>query len=745
MNAIGGIAFLAAAAGFLVRYRRSANWHDLLFAVLCALFGTSGLVFDDSVVWTATWWWWHALRVCAYGLALVFSVHVYVSTYRQVRREVVERERAEVALRESQARATAVFDTAVDGIFTLDSEGRIDSVNPSAEAMFGYSAAELIGQHVQTLIPSRYRQHHTRQLFMALRRQGRATMSNARGLRKNGESFPAEISISEIAVGEQHIFACFVRDLSERVALEEQLRHSQKMEAVGTLASGIAHDFNNLLMGISGCADVARSCPDDSEAVRENLAIIKHEAGKGAALSRQLLDFGRKREQAPATLHVDSVVVETESMLRRMLGEDILLDVELAGSDAHVLGDRGQLEQVLLNLGINARDAMPGGGTLSIRVGEVDARGAAANSRSGEREGPYVVLTVRDTGCGMEPEVANRVFEPFFTTKEVGAGTGLGLAMVYGIVQRSGGSVELASEVGKGTTVTIFLPRVDPQIVSEEVFAPSRELRGTETVLLVEDEPAVRRSVRHYLERWGYKVLAARDGREAIDLCRQRLEAVDLVLSDVVLPHMPGPEVAAAIEKLRPGVKVLFMSAYSNEELVGTGRIRIGTRTLHKPFSESELVDSVRRVLGPSVVAPAASTTPAPAPVPPPQSARTASSTILLVEDHAVARQAIGELLGDLGHRVIQAECGEKALELGQAQAGGVDLVVTDIRLPDMSGPDLVRRLRERADTEVIYVSGLAPDDPVVKDALAVPHTAFVQKPADFEEIEQKVNAALVA
>jgi len=393
-------------------------------------------------------------------------------------------------------------------------------------------------------------------------------------------------------------------DVTERVRLEELLRQSQKMEAVGQLAGGVAHDFNNLLTVINGYSDMVLGTLEPDDPNHGLLADIREAGERAAALTRQLLAFSRKQVLLPHQVALGGVVLGLEKMLHRLLGEDVTLRTDLPAGLPDVQVDPGQLEQVVVNLCVNARDAMPQGGviTLSTSLAEVADEGGAP--REGRRPGRYVVLSVADTGLGMPPEVRSRIFEPFFTTKELGKGTGLGLSTVLGIVEQSGGFLEVDSAPGRGSEFRIHLPALAPGAESgASACEPNREPGGGETILLVEDEPAVRDVALRILRQLGYEVHAAADPRTALEWLGAAEIRVDLLLTDVVMPGMGGPELAARCRGLRQELQVLFMSGYTDDSIGRYGLDQDTTAFLQKPFSGQELAQAVRRVLDGHVAA----------------------------------------------------------------------------------------------------------------------------------------------
>jgi len=389
------------------------------------------------------------------------------------------------------------------------------------------------------------------------------------------------------------------RDVTERVQLEQQLRQAQKMEAVGRLAGGIAHDFNNILTAITGYADLLLEDLGATDPRRQDADEIHKAADRAAGLTRQLLAFSRQQVLQPTVLEVNTLVSDLEKMLRRLLGEDVALSTRLAPTTGRVKADPGQLEQVIMNLAVNARDAMPNGGKLTLETANVDLDDAYAADHYPARAGPFVMLAVSDTGIGMSEETQAHMFEPFFTTKEKGKGTGLGLATVYGIIKQSGGFIWVYSEVGQGTTFKLYLPRVEElaERASEPAQLPARPPRGTETVLVVEDEAPVRSVARQVLERHGYTVLEAPSAEAALDLAARYSGAIHLLLTDVVMPGLNGRQLASRLADLRPDARVIFMSGYTDEAVTRHGVLEPGSAYVQKPFTPDAIVRRVREVL----------------------------------------------------------------------------------------------------------------------------------------------------
>jgi two-component system cell cycle sensor histidine kinase/response regulator CckA len=387
------------------------------------------------------------------------------------------------------------------------------------------------------------------------------------------------------------------QDVTESTQLQEQLRQAQKMESVGRLAGGVAHDFNNLLTVINSYTELALGAVGHDDPLREDLEQIRAAGARAAELTRQLLAFSRRQVLQPVVLNLNALVTATEKMLRRLIGEDIDLALGLARELGSVKADPGQIEQVIMNLVVNARDAMPGGGKLTIETGEVDLDEAYASQHAGARPGPYVMLAVSDTGSGMDEATRARVFEPFFTTKEVGRGTGLGLSTVYGIVKQSGGYIWAYSEVGVGTSFKVYLPRIAESARSPDAVPPQAPTRRSETVLVVEDERALRRAAVRILSSAGYTVLDAADGAEALRILEGHAGPLHLLLTDVIMPGMNGQEVAERLTASHPGLRVLFSSGYADDAVLRHGVLEPHVHFIAKPYAAQALIQKVREVL----------------------------------------------------------------------------------------------------------------------------------------------------
>jgi two-component system cell cycle sensor histidine kinase/response regulator CckA len=523
--------------------------------------------------------------------------------------EALEKEhaRAEEALRESEERFRQIYDETPIGYHELDTGGRIIRVNRTELEMLGYTVEEMLGQPVWKFV---LEDETTRHVVMA-KITGDVSFHETferTYWRKDGTTLPVLVKDRVIRdKGGQIIgIRSTVEDITERrrseEALrksEEQLRQWQKVEAIGRLAGGIAHDFNNLLMTIKGCSEILLQECDAQDPRREEAEEIQKAAERATSLTRQLLAFGRRQILQPQVLNLNKVVANMNKMLQRVIGEDIQLLTVLEPKLGPMKVDPGQIEQVIMNLAVNARDAMPRGGKLTIETANVLLDEDYAQRHVSVKPGSYVMLAVSDNGCGMDKETQSHLFEPFFTTKEKGKGTGLGLSTVYGIVKQSGGNIWAYSEVGQGTTFKIYLPMVI-QAVKEKYEPVERRrisTRGKETILVVEDEKAVRKMIRKTLQNKGYTVLEAQHGQEALDVCEHYSGPIHLMVTDVVMPQMSGKELAEKLAPSRREMQVLYMSGYPDNSIVQHGVLESGTEFLQKPFTLNTLEAKVRKLL----------------------------------------------------------------------------------------------------------------------------------------------------
>jgi PAS domain S-box-containing protein len=513
--------------------------------------------------------------------------------------DVTARVEAERTLRSNEARFRALIARSSDMVAVIDQAGCFRFISPSAEEQLGWPAAEVVARSASLLIHPEDLAATRALLRDLLARPGSSARLGLRLRRRDGTAMPVEV-VARNLVDDPDVAGLVInaRDVTEQRRLEAQFRQAQKLESLGRLAGGVAHDFNNLLTVILSCGEILLEDSQEGRAVRlEDIEAIRSAGERARDLTKQLLAFARKQVITPAHLDLNTVVVASERLLRRVLGEDVRLLVEAATAPLPVLADPGQLEQVLLNLAVNARDAMPRGGTLTISTAEVDLQAAPVRSGPPGGAGAWVELVVRATGEGLTQEVQSHLFEPFFTTKEQGKGTGLGLATVHGIVAQAGGHLHVESEVGRGSAFHVWLPRTEAPPQSPEASGHRAPARGTETVLVVEDDAQVRAVTVRALRGAGYQVLTAGRGDEALELMRRHQGQVDLVVSDVVMPGLSGREVADALRHLRPGLPVLFVSGYTQDAIVDHGVLASGFELLEKPFTPASLVARVRALL----------------------------------------------------------------------------------------------------------------------------------------------------
>ncbi len=518
---------------------------------------------------------------------------------RELREAAGRRERhaTAAALRQMEASFSTLVEHAPIGIYRSTPAGRFLSANIALARMLGYdSVADVLALDLTRDV---YADPAERQRLLERDAYTEREYDDVEATwkRKDGGRVTAQLSVRAVrrADGTVEYYETFVRDLTQQRRLEGQLLHSQKMEAVGRLAGGVAHDFNNLLTVILSYSDLLlEDLPSDAKD-REDVEEIRKAAIAASSLTRQLLAFSRQQVLQPRILDINAVVSGTEKLLTRLLGEDVRLSTSLAPELGNVKVDPGQLEQIIMNLAVNARDAMPRGGKLTIETANVDMDAAYVAGHPVAQPGRYAMLAVSDTGIGMDAQTQARIFEPFFTTKEPGKGTGLGLATVYGIVKQSGGFIWVYSEVGHGTSFKIYLPRVDE--AAPALGAAPALVGGSETVLVAEDVTAVRDVASEMLRRHGYTVLEAADAETALRLARQHQGEIHLLLTDVVMPGASGRELADTLVKLRPNMKVLYMSGYTDDAVVRHGVLQEGIAFLQKPFTPDSLARKLRAVL----------------------------------------------------------------------------------------------------------------------------------------------------
>jgi two-component system cell cycle sensor histidine kinase/response regulator CckA len=516
-----------------------------------------------------------------------------------VNRDITDRKRASEALRLSEASFRSVIENAPYGIYRASMEGHLLRVNPAFQRMLGYeSPDELLRINPATDLCRDPLEH--KYLIDLFAGHKRFQDIEVEWKRKDGTFMKARCSGWPVmAEGDAApCFEIFAEDVTEKRLLERQLQVAQKIEAVGRLSGGIAHDFNNLLGVIIGYSQVLIKKLGVGNPLYEHAEEIEKAGQRAASLTKQLLAFSRQQVMAPAVLNLNAVINDMGKMLHRLIGEDIDLVLQLRADIGQVKADQGQIEQVIMNLVINARDALPQGGKLIVETVNTTLDEAFTRKHPGSRAGRYVMISVTDSGTGMTLETLAHLFEPFFTTKDRGKGTGLGLATVYGVVKQSGGYIWVNSELGKGSCFKVYLPEIDEPVSAPVRTAPMGEsFRGTETVLLVEDADALRKLAFTLLEQNGYQVLAAASGLEALKMLEGKPHRIDLLLTDVIMPGINGRALAERLAPLQPGLKVLYMSGYTNSAIADHGILDPGTKLLHKPFSEEELIQKVRDVL----------------------------------------------------------------------------------------------------------------------------------------------------
>ena len=510
-------------------------------------------------------------------------------------RDISERKKNEESMR---SLATAI-EQATETIVITDLDGTIQYCNPAFEKVTGYSKKEAIGQNSRVLKSGKHSKDFYERMWATIM-QGKVWSGHLTNKRKDGSFYEESATITPIrdASGEISGFVAVKRDVTERLQLENQLRQAQKLESIGRLAGGVAHDFNNLLTVINGYSGFLLKELKAGDPLRSYAEQITIAGERAASLTKQLLAFSRKQVIEPRVLDLNSIIRESSVLLRRLIGDDIVLETHLDSSLGQVMADPDQIHQVIMNLAVNARDAMPDGGALDIETLNVElGKDDSAAVHPGAIPGRYVLVTVTDSGHGMDETIRKQVFEPFFTTKGVGKGTGLGLSTVYGIIRQNGGWVDVWSEVGVGTTFKLYLPRIDACPVAERKGTIAVGAGGGETILVVEDESAVRSFAKAALRQHGYPVLGASDGDEALLVAKQFLGEIDLLVTDVVMPGLNGKELADHLRMLYPGLKVLFISGYTADVIAHRGVLDPGVAFLHKPFGQEELAQKVREVL----------------------------------------------------------------------------------------------------------------------------------------------------
>jgi two-component system, cell cycle sensor histidine kinase and response regulator CckA len=503
-----------------------------------------------------------------------------------------------------------VLEASPTAVVAVDAEGRISYVNPQVETTFGYGPDELLGEPVEKLLPDRLQERHVahRQGFIAqptVRPMGIGL--DLAGRHKNGREFPVEISLSPVATADDlQVFATVV-DISARKMAEEELLQAQKLESIGRLAGGIAHDFNNVLFAISGYAELLEQDLSagegglpDVESAQSSVRGISQAAQRAAALTAQLLAFSRQQVVSPRVVDLKAAVHALEPMLRRLIGENVKLVLSFGLTEIRVRADPGQLDQIVLNLVLNARDAMPHGGILTVEIGAATFSDRDALEHRSITPGRYAVLAVTDTGEGMDERTRERIFEPFFTTKEQGKGTGLGLATIYGIVRQAGGHIWVYSELGHGTVFKLHFPLVEDELAERERPAAAEATgprRGKGDVLVVEDDPTVRTMITQLLERGGYSVTALSDSASALERIDSLSEELDALVTDVIMPGVSGIDLAEQVLERRPDVGVVLLSGYTAETLNLERVMGKGAAFVSKPVASQDLISAIGRVM----------------------------------------------------------------------------------------------------------------------------------------------------
>ena len=544
---------------------------------------------------------WVDLRVIP-----IFDKDQNIEMFMEWVRDITERKRVEEDLRESEEKYRGLFESLVDGVAESDLEGRILSCNPAYLRMTGHSEEEIRHLRYRDLTPDKWHAtdaHHVKQTL----ERGYSDLYEKERLRKDGTTIPISMRIwlKTDKHGRPAGFWGIIRDISdrfhaqqEREKLQHQLHQAQKMESIGRLAGGVAHDLNNLLSPILGYSEMLLEDLPGTDPRNGQMKEIVRAGSRAQDLVSQLLAFCRKQPLQFQAMDINALLQDFEKLLRRTLREDISLQWEMDPSLPHIQGDTGQLEQVIMNLAVNAQDAMPQGGALSIKTAAMELDGSAAKEKGDVAAGPYVMLAISDTGAGMDANTIDHMFEPFFTTKEKGKGTGLGMATAYGIIKQHGGSIRVYSEPGIGTTIKIYLPAAT-ESMQERPPRPQAQpaAKGSETVLLAEDDQQVRELAAIALERYGYKVFAAANGRDAQAIAEGLEEPIHLLLTDVIMPDMNGKELFEQISRFRPEVRVLFMSGYTDDVIAHHGGIDAGIPFIGKPFNLKGLAERVRSVL----------------------------------------------------------------------------------------------------------------------------------------------------
>ena len=626
--------------------------------------------------------------------------------FAKITRDISDKKLAREALRRSEEQFRLLVDSVIDyAIYMLSPEGLVTTWNAGARNIKGYAADEVIGTHFGRFYTDEDRANGLPDRVLATaREQGRYHGEGVR-VRKDGSRFRADVVVDAIRDADGRLvgFAKITRDVTQRVQLEEArqaLQHAQRLEAVGKLTGGVAHDFNNILQVIGGSLQLLGGTVAGLPAAQRHLQMALAAVDRGAKLSSQLLAFARRQPLRPCVLNPGRVVRNMEDLVRRAVGEHVEVETVVSASLWNATLDPHQLENVVLNLAINARDAMPGGGKLTVELSNTMLDDTYVSAAHEVPPGQYVLLAISDTGTGMTPEVLERAIEPFFTTKAEGQGSGLGLSMAFGFVKQSGGHFRIYSEVGHGTTIKAYFPRAleAEQTLPEPV---ANEVRGgTETILVVEDDPNVQATVVGMLSELGYQVLRADNAESALAVLKAGVRC-DLLFTDVVMPgKLKSTEMVRQARALLPDMKVLYTSGYTQNAIIHGGRLDPGVELLSKPYRREKLASKVRQLLG------AKETMPEPAPVAPaPRQVASAGLRVLLIEDDAQARELYRDILLAAGFQADEAATAQDAL--AQLARDRYHAAVVDYSLPDLDGLTLARRIVERhPGVAIVFASG---------------------------------------
>jgi hypothetical protein len=641
----------------------------------------------------------------------------------EINNDISDRLRADEISRE----LAAIVDSSNDAIVSTDLNGTIKSWNRSAESLLGYSAAEMVGNSIEQLIPPRLRQDQRRISTLVAAGSGAQRYESVR-LAKEGREIPVAVTVSPIRNSANVVVGTSnsIHDISAIKAqkdavrlLEEQLQQAQKMETIGRLAGGIAHDFNNLLTVINGYAQILLARFEKDDGVKTIVENILGSGQRAARLTSQLLAFSRKQVLQPKVLNTNALLESMKPMLKRLIREDIEIVWRLQDSSGCIMIDPLQMEQVIMNLAINARDAMPDGGLFTIETSAKRLDESYCRLHPYVTPGEYAVIELTDTGHGISPEIIKRVFDPFFTTKELGSGTGLGLATVYGIIKQSGGHIDVSSEVGFGSRFCVHLPKVgEDGIACEEEEAIAVEVKGNETILLVEDDQGVREIAAGILRGAGFRLLEAADSPEAILVAEQHRGEIDLLLTDIVMPKLNGRELAKALARVRSDMKVLFMSGYPENAITEDGVLEAGVNLLPKPFSPGELLRKVRFVLSTSKKA----------------------KTILVLDDEEAIGTLFAETLTAAGYDASSCRDAKAAITLMKQRA--IDLFITDLVMPDQEGIETISIMRKKyPDVPILAISGYGGEYLRVAHLLGASGT--LEKPVDLGALCNKVKSII--